>query len=220
MSNRTLSITDALYEYILNHSLREPALLKQLREETAYDAMSRMQIAPEQGQFMALLIKLMGAKKAIEIGTYTGYSSVCIASALPSDGQLVTCDINQIWTTIAKRYWQTAKIDHKITLHLQLATLTLQKLLDEQQQHQFDFAFIDADKTSYDDYYELCLQLIRPQGLIVFDNMLWGGAVTDTNIHDADTTAIRALNDKLHHDTRVDISLLPIADGLTLAQKK
>jgi caffeoyl-CoA O-methyltransferase len=220
MSNRTLSITDSLADYILANSLRESDLLKKLREETAYDAMARMQIAPEQGQFMSLLVKLINAKNAIEVGTFTGYSSLCIAAALPNDGKLVACDVSEKWTAIAKHYWEMAGVAHKIELHLQPATTTLQTLINNQQHNHFDFAFIDADKPNYDNYYELCLQLVRPNGLIVIDNVLWGGDVADEAINDADTCAIRALNKKLLGDDRIELSLLPMADGLTLVLKK
>jgi caffeoyl-CoA O-methyltransferase len=199
-------------------SLREPQILRELRDETAQDEHAKMQISPEQGQFMGLLVHLIGAKKTLDIGTYTGYSSLCIAQALPDDGRLVACDISREWTDIARRYWQKAGVEQKIDLRLASALKTLQGLLEGREQD-FDFAFIDADKTNYDGYYEYCLQLVRPGGLIAIDNVLWDGAVADNSINDDDTKAIRALNKKIHADPRVEISLVPIADGLTLARK-
>lgn len=220
MSNSSTLDLKSLYGYLLQHSLRDDPLLQALREETARDPMARMQIAPEQGQFMALLVQLMGARRIIEIGTFTGYSSLCMARALPDDGYLLCCDIDDTWTSIARRYWQQAGVSHKIDLQLAPATQTLQAQLEHQQQDTFDLAFIDADKENYDTYYELCLQLIRPNGLILLDNMLWSGRVADPAVQDADTQALRAMNRKLHQDERVDISLLPMADGITLARKR
>lgn len=203
---------------MLSISLREPEVLRQLREETAHDENANMQISPEQGQFMALLVKLLGAKRTLDIGVYTGYSSLCVSLVLPEDGRVTACDINNEWTDIAKRYWQKAGVANKIDLRLAPALETLQILL-EQGENNFDFAFVDADKVNYDQYYEYCLELIRPGGLIVIDNVLWGGAVADTSINDDYTRAIRALNKKIHADPRVETSLIPIADGLTLARK-
>jgi len=220
MSNRTLNLTDALYDYMLSVSLREPEVLRRLREETARDDMARMQVAPEQGQFMTLLVALTGARQALEIGVYTGYSALCIARALPEQGRLVACDISEPWTRIARRYWQEAAVDHKVDLRIAPAADTLEALLEQGSAGRFDFAFIDADKANYDLYYERCLQLIRPGGLIAIDNVLWGGAVIDPADHDVDTLAIRALNRKLHADKRVAISLVPIADGLTLLRRQ
>lgn len=220
MSNSSTLDLKSLYGYLLQHSLRDDPLLQALREETARDPMARMQIAPEQGQFMALLVQLIGARRIIEIGTFTGYSSLCMARALPDDGYLLCCDIDDTWTSIARRYWQQAGVSHKIDLQLAPASETLLAQLDRQQQGTFDLAFIDADKENYDTYYEHCLQLIRPNGLILFDNMLWSGRVADPAVQDADTQALRAMNRKLHQDQRVDISLLPMADGITLARKR
>lgn len=219
MSNRTLNLNDNIYHYLLDHSLRESPLLKQLRDETAKLEMARMQIAPEQGQFLNLLIKLLGARQIIEIGVFTGYSALCMAEALPGNGRLVACDINKEWTDMAQRYWQQAQVHKKIELLLAPADKTLQKLIDNGNANSFDFAFIDADKTNYLTYYEQCLKLIRQGGIIAIDNTLWNGSVADSSIDDADTRAIRELNDTLHSDSRVDISLLPIGDGLTLARK-
>jgi len=178
-----------------------------------------MQIAPEQGQFMALLVKMIGARKTLDIGVFTGYSSLCIGLTLPKDGRVVACDVNREWTDTAKRYWQKAGVADKIELRLAPARQTLEELLAEGAAASFDFAFIDADKISYDLYYEYCLKLIRPGGLIAIDNVLWDGAVVDETVDDPDTMAIRDLNKKIHSDSRVEISLVPIADGLTLTRK-
>jgi predicted O-methyltransferase YrrM len=218
MTSKTLSITADLYEYMLSVSLREPDILRELRAETAQDEHANMQISPEQGQFMGLLVKLLGAERTLDIGVYTGYSSLCIGLALPQTGSVVACDVNREWTDIARRYWRKAGVEEKIELRLAPARQTLEFLL-EQGRQTFDFAFIDADKINYDTYYEYCLQLIRPGGLIAIDNVLWDGAVADPAINDADTVAIRALNRKIHADPRVEISLVPIADGLGLVRK-
>ena len=218
MSNKTLCVTEKLYEYMLAVSLREPEVLRRLRAETALEENANMQISPEQGQFMAMLVKLLSAKHTLDIGVYTGYSALCIALALPPDGRIIACDVNQEWTAVARRYWQKAGVSDKIDLRLAPARQTLDALL-EKRRDTFDFAFIDADKLSYNIYYEYCLQLIRPGGLIAIDNVLWNGAVADTAINDEDTVAIRDLNEKIQADGRVEISLVPIADGLTLARK-
>lgn len=219
MTNKTIVLTNELYDYVLSVSLREPAVLKRLREETARDPMARMQIAPEQGQFMALLVQLIGAKKALEIGVFTGYSSLCVALALPAHGKLIACDVSEEWTAVARRYWAEAGVADKIDLRLAPALETLDKLLKQGQADTFDFAFIDADKVGYDAYYERTLQLLRPGGLMLLDNMLRGGRVIDAAERGEDTQAIREINIKLHHDKRVALSLLPVADGLTLALK-
>lgn len=220
MSNKTLCITEKLYEYMLSVSLREPEVLRELRLETGLDEQANMQIAPEQGQFMALLVRLLGAKKTLDIGVYTGYSSLCIGLALPQDGRVIACDLNRQWTDIAKRYWHKAGVGDKIDLRLGPARQTLEELLaNKAAAASFDFAFIDADKVNYDIYYEYCLQLIRPGGLIAVDNVLWDGAVAEETVDDVDTEAIRALNNKIYTDPRVELSLVPIADGLTLARK-
>ncbi len=220
MSNRSINLTDELYDYMLSVSLREHDVLRKLREETAKHEMHNMQISPEQGQFMAMLAKLIGAKYTLEIGVFTGYSALSVALALPDDGKIIACDISAEYTSIARRYWKEAGVSHKIELHLAPAIKPLSKLIKEAHFDKFDFAFIDADKQNYDDYYEHCLQLIRPGGLIAIDNVLWDGKVLDDSIQDDNTNAIRALNKKLHADSRVDISLVPIADGLTLLRKK
>ncbi|MBW4647289.1 MAG: class I SAM-dependent methyltransferase [Kastovskya adunca ATA6-11-RM4] len=219
MSNKTLNLDDRLYDYFLSTSLREPEILRQLREETAEHEMAVMQIAPEQGQFMALLVQLMGATKTLEIGVFTGYSSLCVALALPPNGQIVACDISQEYTTLARRYWEAAGVADKIDLRIAPALETLDQLLANGQAESFDFAFIDADKGNYDGYYERSLQLIRPGGLIAIDNVLWSGRVADPNIQNGSTKALRALNEKLHEDERITLSMVPIADGLTLALK-
>jgi predicted O-methyltransferase YrrM len=220
MSNQTINLTDDLYNYLLSISLRESELLANLRAETAQHERSSMQMSPDEGQFLAFLIKLIGAKRTIEVGVYTGYSSLWLALALPDDGHLIACDVNEQWTSIARRYWQAAGIEHKIDLHLAPAQETLQKLLDNGQQNRFDFVLIDADKENYAIYYEQCLQLVRPGGLIVVDNVLWYGRVVDDSIQDKGTQAIRAINKKLHSDTRVDISLVAVGDGVTLLRKR
>jgi len=220
MSNKTLALDSQLYDYLLSVSLREPDILQQLRAETAHHPNAIMQIAPEQGQFMALLVQLLGAKKTLEIGVFTGYSSLRVALALPPEGKIIACDVSEEYTAVARRYWEAAGVAHKIELRLAPALETLDKLLADQQAETFDFAFIDADKANYQAYYERSLQLLRPGGLIVIDNVLWSGQVADSQVQDESTQAIRALNDKLHHDQRVTLSLVPIADGLTLALKR
>jgi len=219
MPNKTLNLSDRLYDYLLSISLREPEILTRLRQETAQYPRSGMQIAPEQGQFMALLIQLMGATKALEIGVFTGYSALCVALALPSDGKLIACDISAEYTSIAQRYWQQAGVSDKIDLRIAPALRTLDQLLEEGHAETFDFAFIDADKQNYLNYYERALQLIRSGGLIAIDNVLWSGDVANPAVHDASTQAIRTFNQTLHTDNRITLSLLPIADGLTLARK-
>ncbi|UCC57059.1 MAG: class I SAM-dependent methyltransferase [Gammaproteobacteria bacterium] len=220
MSNKILPLDEALYAYLLSVSLRESNLLERLREETARDPMSRMQSAPEQGQFMALLVRLIGARKCLEIGVFTGYSAIWVAQALPADGRLIACDTSEKWTAIARRYWEEAGIADRIRLHLGPAMETLDDLLDTGEAGRFDFAFIDADKGNYLNYYERTLQLLRPGGLIVIDNTLWSGDVADPEKQDDDTVAIRILNEFIHRDDRVEMSLLPVADGLTLVLKK
>jgi len=220
MSNQTISITDSIYKYLCENSLREDENLFSLRAHTYRMEQRNMQISPEQGQFMQLLIKLMGAKKTIEVGVFTGYSSLSVALALPENGKIIACDISTKYTDIAEKYWADAKVRKKINLKIGPAIDTLQKLIDNGLSNSFDFAFIDADKINYDNYYELCLKLLRPGGLIAVDNVLWSGDVVDERINDIDTESIRSLNKKLHSDSRVDISIVPIGDGLTLALKK
>jgi predicted O-methyltransferase YrrM len=220
MSSRTIQMTDRLYDYLLKVSLREPPLLAALRAETAKLPMAGMQISPEQGQFMALLAELIGARRAIEVGTFTGYSALCVAQALPPDGKLIACDISEEFTSVARRYWAKAGLADRIELRLAPALDTLKSLLAGGGAGSFDFAFIDADKTQYDAYYEAILKLLRPGGLIAIDNVLWSGAVADDRKRDADTVALRALNEKLRIDKRISLSMLPIGDGLTLVRKR
>ncbi|HIF28895.1 MAG TPA: SAM-dependent methyltransferase [Candidatus Marinimicrobia bacterium] len=220
MSNRTIAITESIYQYLCDHSLREDPILKDLRDHTYAMEERAMQIAPEQGQFMQMLVKLIGAKNTIEVGVFTGYSSLAIALALPEDGRIVACDVNPQYTSVAEKFWVSAGVREKIDLRIGPAKDTLLKLINAGLTGTFDFAFIDADKINYDHYYELCLQLIRPGGLITVDNVLWGGSVSDDAINDVDTNSIRALNDKLHQDERIDLSLVPVGDGLTLAMKR
>jgi len=220
MSNRSISLTESLYDYLLSVSLREPPLLLALREETAALSTRSMQIAPEQGQFMALLLRLMGARRCLEVGVYTGYSSLVTALALPDEGRLVACDVSEEWTAIARRYWRLAGVEHKIELRLAPAPDTLDALVAAGEAGRFDTAFIDADKTNYLAYYERALLLLRPGGLIVVDNTLWSGRVADPESADADTVALRHFNEILHRDERVELSLVPVGDGLTLARKR
>ena len=220
MSRQSLTLSDALYDYLLEVSLREPPLLARLREETAALPRSGMQISPEQGQFMALLAELVGARRVLEVGTFTGYSALVVALALPADGRIITCDVDEDMTAIAQRYWAEAGVADKIDLRLGPAVDTLDALLADGGADTFDFAFVDADKENYDAYYERALALLRQGGLMVIDNVLWSGAVADPEQQDADTSALRALNAKLHGDQRVSLSLLPVCDGITLARKR
>jgi predicted O-methyltransferase YrrM len=219
MTTRTLKIDDALQDYIDAHSLREHPVLTALREATRSHPHAGMQIGAAQGQLMALLVRLIGARRALEIGTFTGYSALAVTLALPADGRLLACDISDEYTRVGRPFWRQAGVEHKIELVLGPALATLDARLKAGEAAAYDFAFIDADKTSYDAYYERCLQLVRGGGLIVFDNMLWGGAVARPST-DADTLALQALNDKLHHDERIDVALLTVGDGLTLARKR
>lgn len=220
MSNKSLSLDARLYDYLLTYSLREPEVLAQLRQETAQHPMAQMQIAPEQGQFMAWLVQLLQARKTLEVGVFTGYSALAVALALPPDGRVVACDVSEEYTAIARTYWAKAGVADKIDLHLGPAVETLDQLLAAGAANTFDFAFIDADKSNYDTYYEQALQLVRPGGVMAIDNVLWSGRVADPTVQDQRTQAIRALNQKVHQDDRVILSLLPLADGLTLALKK
>lgn len=220
MSNRTITLDDTLYEYLLKVSLREDDVLRRLREETLAMPQSNMQIAPEQGQFMAMLVKLMGARNIIEVGTFTGYSSLCLARAMPQDGKLVACDVSVEWTSIAQRYWQEGGVANRIDLLVGPADESLETLIAGGGAGSCDLAFIDADKGNYLRYYELCLSLLRTGGLIAVDNTLWNGAVADKRQKDASTCAIRDFNEFVFRDDRVEISLVPIGDGLTLARKK
>jgi len=220
MSTRSISLSDDLYDYLLSVSLRESELQRRLREETAANPMSRMQISPEQGQFMALLARLIGARRCLEVGVFTGYSSLAVALALPADGSIVACDVSEEWTAVARRYWTEAGVADKIDLRLAPALETLDSLLAAGGGGSFDFAFIDADKTNYLGYYERALELLRPGGLVAVDNTLWSGRVAQPEVVDPDTVALRHFNERLRRDDRVDLSLLPVGDGLTLARKK
>lgn len=220
VTRRTEPLTDEVYDYLLRVSLREPEILRRLRDETSALEDRNMQIGPEQGQFMALLIELMGARRALEVGTFTGYSALVVALALPADGRVVACDVSEEWTRIARRYWEEAGVAHKIDLRLAPALETMEELLGAGRRDDFDFAFIDADKANYDSYYEMSLELVRPGGLIGIDNTLWSGKVVDASVTDADTEAIRRLNLKLAADERVTLSMVPIGDGLTLARRR
>ena len=220
MSDETLNLTPELYEYLKSVSLREPDVLVRLRDETSLHPRAAMQISPEQGQFMSLLVKLLGVQKVLEIGVFTGYSSTIVALALPDDGQITACDIDEDFTSIAQRYWQEAGVSQKINLNLAPALETLTKLLDQGAEATYDMAFIDADKCNYPNYYEPCLRLLKPGGVLLVDNVLWDGRVADLSINDVDTDGIRRLNKLVHEDSRVDMSLIPLGDGLTLVRKR
>lgn len=220
MSTETLNLTRPLYEYLQRMSLREHPILKELRAETHKLSSYVMQISPEQGQFMGLLIELLQAKKTLDIGTFTGYSALAVALALPADGHVIACDLDKQTTDVAKHFWAKANVSHKIDLHLAPATDTLDTLLANGAAGTFDFSFIDADKRNYDAYYEKSLLLVRQGGLIAIDNVLWSGRVADSGDDEPNTRAIRELNQKLLHDERVTLSMLSIGDGLTLARKR
>ena len=219
MSSKPTPITDELYEYMLAHSLRELPVQKELRERTAGIKHGGMQISPDQGQFMALLVRLLGARRTLEVGVFTGYSSLSVALALPTDGKIIACDVSEEWTSIAREYWKKAGVAEKIDLRLAPALETLDALLAKGEAGRHDFAFIDADKENYPAYYERCLELVRRGGVVALDNTLWNGWVADDSRQDTDTRAIRALNDALLADKRIALSLLPIGDGLSLALK-
>jgi predicted O-methyltransferase YrrM len=220
MSRTSIGLDERLNQYVVQAGGREHTVAAELREMTEALPNASMQIAPEQGQFLAMLAKLINAKRALEIGTFYGYSALWVALALPKDGRLVACDINDEWTAIARRYWERAGVADKIELRLGLATDTLRALEREAMAGSFDLAFIDADKSGYDEYYEQSLHLLRPGGVIVFDNVLWSGRVADPRVRDADTRALRALNTKIAADDRVDKVMVPIGDGMTVARKK
>ena len=220
MSNRSINLTDRLYDYLHANSLREPQVLAELRAETAAMPEHGMQISPEQGQFMGLLLRLMAARRVIEVGTFTGYSSTAMAMALPADGRILCCDVSEKYTAVARRAWAKAGVAEKITLKLAPEAEKLDAEIKAGRGGHYDFCFIDADKSNYDHYYERALVLLRAGGLIAIDNVLWGGAVADPSDQSEDTAAIRRLNAKLKDDRRVDLSMLPIGDGLTLAMKR
>jgi predicted O-methyltransferase YrrM len=219
MSNRTLNLDDRLYEYLLDHSLREHAELAALRAATRAHPRGRMQISPEQGQFMALLVRLIGARRTIEVGVFTGYSALAVALALPDDGRLLACDVSAEFTAIGRPHWQRAGVADKIELVLAPALQTLDARLAAGEADRYDFAFIDADKANYDGYYERCLKLVRPGGLVAVDNTLWSGRVAAAAA-DEETAALQHFNRKLRGDDRIDLALLPIGDGLTLARRR
>lgn len=220
MSRRTLDLSDTLYDYLLQHGVRESAPARALRESTGRMPMARMQISPEQGALLALLVRLIGARRTLEVGTFTGYSALVVAEALPADGRIVACDVSEEWTRIARAAWEQAGVADRIDLRLAPANETLETLLRAGEAGSYDFLFIDADKEGYDGYYERGLELLRSGGLVAVDNVLWNGSVVDPARQDADTRAIRALNEKVHGDARVDMVLAPIGDGLTLARKR
>jgi predicted O-methyltransferase YrrM len=221
MSNQSIGLSETLYQYLLANSVREPDILTKLRAETAQHPLANMQVSPEQGQLMGLLVKLIGAKKCLEVGVFTGYSSLVVALNLPDDGRLIACDVSDEFTSIATKYWQQAGVNDKIDLHIAPAIETLDRLLADGEAGTFDFAFIDADKNNYAAYYDRCFQLVRQGGLILVDNVLWYGKVADPAMNeDKRTQAIKHLNQQIYHDDRVQISLIPIGDGLTIARKK
>lgn len=220
MTTKSIGLDPGLHHYLIENSLREGEVARRLRAETARLPESRMQIAPEQGQFMALLAHLIGARRVVEVGVFTGYSALCLAQALPADGRLLACDVSEEWTDIARRYWEQAEVGDKIQLRLQPALQTLDELLSEEGEASFDMAFIDADKENYRNYFEGCLKLLRPGGLMLVDNVLWGGSVIDDDKNDVDTVAIRELNAALTNDQRIALAMLPVGDGLTLAVKR
>ena len=228
MEKNLIGSTEEIYNYVLKSSLRETEILNRLRSETLKDPAAIMQIPPEQGQLMALLVKLISAKRTIEIGVYTGYSALCVAQALPDDGYMVACDINEEWLNVAKRYWLEAGVNNKIDLRVSPAVQTLESLLNDGQKEKFDFIFIDADKQNYDEYYELSLKLLRPGGLVAIDNTLLFGSVVNSKLmpeklkgvlSDSDVEAVKQLNLKIKKDNRVEISMLQVADGITLVRK-
>ena len=220
MSTQSIALPDELHEYLLSVSLREPAVMERLRAETAEHPKSNMQIAPEQGQFLRFLVQLIGARRTIEVGVFTGYSALAVASVLPPTGTLVACDMSEEYTGVARRYWAEAGVADRIDLRIAPAEETLAALLDQGEDGTFDFSFIDADKERYDTYYEQSLQLLRPGGVIALDNVFRDGRVTDPDVDDESVRAIQRLNEKIHEDERVDLSMLPLADGMTLAMKR
>jgi len=220
MSRKTLGLSDDLHEYLLSVSLRESEMMTRLRKDMAEHPESQMQIAPEQAQFFQFLVRLIGARRSLEIGVFTGYSALAVAEVLPPNGTLVACDLSEEYTDVARRYWREAGVEERIDLRIAPAEETLSELLDNGQAGTFDFVFIDADKESYDTYYEQSLQLLRPGGVLALDNMFRGGQVTEPAPDDESIQAIRRLNEKLHGDERIDLTVLPLADGVTLAMKR
>ena len=220
MSNVSMGLPPDLQGYLVRHGVRESELLKKLRDETALLPQHNMQIAPEQGALLALLVELIGARRCLEIGTFTGYSSLVVAMAMPSDGTIVCCDISEEWTAIARRYWAEAGVADRVDLRLAPALVTLDQLIAGGAEGTFDFAFVDARKSEYPDYHERVVRLLRPGGLAAYDNVLWDGGVVDESMQDEDTLGVRRLNERLAADERVSISMLPLADGVTLARKR
>lgn len=220
MSSSNAYIPENIYDYILSNTLRDRPELKALRDETAELPMAMMQISPDQGQFMALLVKLIGAKRAIEVGTFTGYSALMVAEALPDDGKLVACDIDDEMPSVGRKHWEKNGVADKIDLRIGPAVDTLDALIAAGESGTYDIAFIDADKENYGEYYERCLVLLRERGLILIDNVLWGGRVADPSNNDESTVAIRELTAKMQADERVDFSLIPVGDGLSFAVKR
>ena len=220
MSSSTIGLNKELRNYMLNVSFRDDEVLEQLRKETLTLKEAEMQISPEQGAFLSILTKILNAKKTLDIGVFTGYSSLVVARQLPDNGRIIACDTSIEWTNIAKKYWKLAEVDQKVDLYLAPAKNTLEKLIEEGQESTYDFSFIDADKINYQLYYENSLKLIKPGGVIAIDNVLWSGKVIDNNDSEPATRAIRLFNEKLYQDNRVFISMVPIGDGLTLAYKK
>lgn len=218
MSNRSIGLDEAVHAYLVSVGVREHEVLRGLRDETAALPEAGMQIAPEEGAFLALLVRVIGARRILEVGTFTGYSSTAMALALPADGQIVCCDVSEGWTDIARRAWTDAGVADRVDLRLAPATETLEAMLAAGEAGSFDMAFIDADKANYDAYYEAALRLVRPGGLITIDNVLWSGRVADPSVTDEATEAIRALNTRIAADERVDVAMLPLADGLTVAR--
>lgn len=220
MTSRNITLTDDIYRYLIDHSSREPQVLARLRAATAGMTGAGMQILPDQGQLMQLLARLIGARRCIEIGTYTGYSALVVALALPEDGRLITCDVSEEWTRVARSFWKEAGVAERIELRLQPALKTLDELLASGEKGRFDFAFIDADKPAYIDYYERLLELVRSGGLILADNTLWSGRLADPHDDEENTRALRKFNEQVHRDERIDLALLPVGDGLTVMRKR
>lgn len=218
--SRHFSFDERTYEYLLVNGVREPEVAGRLREETQKLPQAQMQIAPDQGQFMHFLVQAIGAKKTLEVGVFTGYSALWVALGLPDDGKIIACDVSEEYTSVGRRYWKEAGVENKINLRLAPALETLDELLSSGHAGTFDFAFIDADKSNYDGYYELALQLLRTRGVIAIDNTIWSGRVADPTENDVDTAAIRQLNAKLHQDERITLSMLTVGDGLTMAMKR
>ena len=218
--SRHFAFDERSFQYLVDTSVRESDIARRLREETQRLPQAQMQIGPDQGQFLQLLVQLIHAKKTLEVGVFTGYSSLWVALGLPDDGRIVACDVSEEYTAVARRYWKEAGVDYKIDLRLRPALETLDDLLANNEAGTFDFAFIDADKANYENYYERALKLLRVGGLIAVDNTIWSGRVADPNESDADTVAIRQLNETLYRDERVALSMLTVGDGLTLAMKR